>query len=84
MLLKDRYLLFTLQEKTYISDNGSEPVETSVEFPRFLSDVNSEGSTNYTYVNSMVYSEYYGIYDNDVYILKPNGEIELVAKKVNN
>ncbi len=80
MLLKDRYLLFTLQEKTYISDNGSEPVETSVEFPKFLSDVNSEGSTNYTYVNSMVFSEDYNEYESDIYILKPDGESELVAE----
>ncbi|MCM1059927.1 MAG: zinc ribbon domain-containing protein [Eubacterium sp.] len=79
VLLKDRYLLFSLKEKIYISDNGGEPVETRIETPSFLYDKKSESSINYTYVNSMVYSEYYSRYESDIYILKPNGESELVA-----
>lgn len=80
MLLKGRYLLFESNDKMYISDNGGEPMKVSVEPRYFLSDQRTSNNSNYTYINSMVYSEKY--YDNtsDIYILKPDGESELIAE----
>lgn len=77
-LLKGRYLLFESNDQMYISDNGEEPMKILAEPQYFLSDQRTGIRSNYTYIDSMVYSEDY--YESDVYILKPNGESELVAE----
>lgn len=80
ILLKGRYLLFESNDKMYISDNGGEPMKVSAKAQFFLSDQRTSNSSNYTYINSMVYSEKYYENESDIYILKPDGESELIAE----